>query len=125
MRSKLQTSSPAYRSLVCRASLTGLCLNRWTRRTSSPGKIVGRSASGTSQMQERTRLENAIKACQQLENQMNGHVELIELGEAEGDADVAESEALWWRKRNMEVETLLSGEADGNIPPEVRAVPAA
>ena len=70
-------------------------------------------------MQERTRLENAIKACRQLENQMNEHVELIELGEAEGDADVvAESEAaladLAAEAERMEVETLLSGEADGN-----------
>jgi peptide chain release factor 2 len=70
-------------------------------------------------MQERTRLENAIKACQRLENQMSEHVELIELGEAEGDEDViAESEAalaaLAAEAERMEVETLLSGEADGN-----------
>ena len=70
-------------------------------------------------MQERTRLENAIEACRQLENQMNEHAELIELGEAEGDTDVvAESEAaladLAAEAERMEVETLLSGEADGN-----------
>jgi len=70
-------------------------------------------------MQERTRLENAVKACRQLENQMYEHVELIKLGEAEGDADVvAESEAaladLAAEAERMEVETLLSGEADGN-----------
>ena len=70
-------------------------------------------------MQERTRLENAIKACRQLENQMNEHVDFIELGEAEGDTDVvAESEAaladLAAEAERMEVETLLSGEADGN-----------
>ena len=50
---------------------------------------------------------------------MNEHVEFIELGEAEGDADVvAESEAalaaLAAEAERMEVETLLSGEADGN-----------
>ena len=70
-------------------------------------------------MQERTRLENAIKACQRLEHQMNEHIELIELGEAEGDGDiVAESEAalaaLAAEADRMEVETLLSGEADSN-----------
>ena len=70
-------------------------------------------------MQERTRLENAIKSCQRLENQMKEHIELIELGEAEGDNDVvAESEAalaaLAAEAERMEVETLLSGEADGN-----------
>ena len=50
---------------------------------------------------------------------MNEHVEFIELGEAEGDDDVvAESEAalaaLAAEAERMEVETLLSGEADGN-----------
>ena len=70
-------------------------------------------------MQERTRLENAIKACRNLETEMHDHVEMIELGEAEDDADiVAESEAalveLVATAERMEVETLLSGEADGN-----------
>ena len=70
-------------------------------------------------MQERTRLENAIKSCRDLETDMNDHVGMIELGEAEGDADVvAESEAaleaLLATAERMEVETLLSGEADGN-----------
>ena len=50
---------------------------------------------------------------------MNEHIELIELGEAEGDDDVvAESEAaladLAAEAERMELETLLSGEADGN-----------
>lgn len=70
-------------------------------------------------MQERTRLENAIKACQKLESEMNDHIDLIELGEAEGDDEVVrESEvalaALAAEADRMEVETLLSGEADSN-----------
>lgn len=70
-------------------------------------------------MQERTRLENAIKACQKLESEMNDHIDLIELGEAEGDDEVVrESEAalaaLAAVAERMEVETLLSGEADSN-----------
>ena len=70
-------------------------------------------------MQERTRLENAIKACLKLDTEMNDHIDLIELGEAEGDADiVCESEAalaaLATEAERMEVETLLSGEADSN-----------
>ena len=70
-------------------------------------------------MQERTRLENAIKACRKLETEMNDHVDLIEMGEAEGDeAVIAESEAalaaLAAEAERMEVETLLSGEADAN-----------
>ena len=70
-------------------------------------------------MQERTRLDNAIKACQKLESEMNDHIDLIELGEAEGDDEVVrESEAalaaLAAEAERMEVETLLSGEADSN-----------
>lgn len=70
-------------------------------------------------MQERTRLENAIKACQKLESEMNDHIDLIKLAEAEGDDEVVhESEvalaALAAEAERMEVETLLSGEADSN-----------
>ena len=70
-------------------------------------------------MQERTRLGNAIAACKGLETEMNDHVGMIELGEMEGDADiVAESEAalgeLAKKAEGMEIETLLSGEADAN-----------
>ncbi len=70
-------------------------------------------------MQERTRLDNAIAECRNLETNMVDHVEMIELGEAEGDNDiVAESEAaleaLSKDAERMEVETLLSGEADAN-----------
>lgn len=70
-------------------------------------------------MQERTRLDNAIAACKGLETEMNDHVGMIELGEMEGDADiVAESEAalgeLAKKAEGMEIETLLSGEADAN-----------
>ncbi len=70
-------------------------------------------------MQERTRLEAAIKNCRSLETEMHDHAEMIELGEAEGDSDiVAESEAaleaLRAQAERMEVETLLSGEADSN-----------
>ena len=70
-------------------------------------------------MQERTRLENAINACRNLETELGDNVDMIELGEAEGDAEiVSECEAalsdLQARAERMEVETLLSGEADAN-----------
>ena len=70
-------------------------------------------------MQERTRLENAINACRALEAELNENVEMIDLGEAEGDSDIvaeceAALEALQQRAERMEVETLLSGEADAN-----------
>jgi len=70
-------------------------------------------------MQERTRLENAINACRALETELTENVEMIELGEAERDGDIvaeceAALEALQQRAERMEVETLLSGEADAN-----------
>ena len=70
-------------------------------------------------MQERTRLEQAINQCRQLQADLDDHIGMIELGEAEGDVDiVAESEALIaqmsQQAARLEVETLLSGEADTN-----------
>ncbi|MGC6472243.1 MAG: peptide chain release factor 2 [Parvibaculales bacterium] len=70
-------------------------------------------------MQERTRLEQAINQCRQLQSDLDDHIGMIELGEAEGDEEVvAESEALiaqmYEQAARLEVETLLSGEADSN-----------
>jgi len=70
-------------------------------------------------MQERTRLENALKNFAQLEQDLDDGIELIALGEEEGDEDtVSEGEAmlaaLVVEAEKQEVETLLSGEADSN-----------
>lgn len=70
-------------------------------------------------MKERTRLEAAIEACRGIERELTDHLDLIELGEAESDAGVvAEAEAalaaLKARAAKLELESLLSGEADGN-----------
>ena len=70
-------------------------------------------------MRERTRLDASIKAIDTLEAELNDNLELIEMGEAEGDdAIVAEAEAILTAARNRaakaELETLLSGEADAN-----------
>lgn len=70
-------------------------------------------------MRERTRLEDQIGAVRTLETSLNDNKELIEMGEAEGDADiVAEAEkALEDMKLDLEkrqLESMLSGEADGN-----------
>lgn len=70
-------------------------------------------------MQERRRLESAISACRALETELTENVEMIVLGEAESDSDIvseceAALEALQQRAERMEVETLLSGEADAN-----------
>jgi peptide chain release factor 2 len=70
-------------------------------------------------MRERQRLDSAINAVKKAEHELEDNVGLIELGEAEGDASVvAEAEAeiaqLARELALRQVETLLSGEADGN-----------
>ena len=70
-------------------------------------------------MRERQTLADAIGAYQALAGDLKDNVDLIELGEAEGDeAVVAESEAalkaLQDRAAQREIEALLNGEADAN-----------
>jgi len=70
-------------------------------------------------MQERTWLYGAINNVQSLEQDVEDAVTLIELGEAEEDADtIAEGETVLngvkVRAAKAELESLLSGEADAN-----------
>ncbi len=70
-------------------------------------------------MRDRQMLVDAIDTYTGIETELNDNVELIELGEAEGDKDVVgEAEtslkALAQRAAAKEVEALLNGEADGN-----------
>jgi len=70
-------------------------------------------------MRERDELDMAINAVKEFENGIRDNLELIELGEAEGDAQlVKDAEAslndLKARAGLLQVETLLSGEADAN-----------
>lgn len=70
-------------------------------------------------MKERQRLEAAIDGVKSAEQGVEDAIELIELGEAEGDNDViVDAEAglsdLRQDVQRREVEALLSGEADGN-----------
>ena len=70
-------------------------------------------------MRERTRLAAALDSFRDLERQFTDNVELIELGEAEGDREVvAEAEAALRRSAEkttrLRLESMLSGEADGN-----------
>jgi len=77
--------------------------------------------SGAAQavMRERGALESQITSLTEFETALRDNIDLIELGEAENDAEiVAEAEAaiskLAPRAARMQTETLLSGEADGN-----------
>jgi peptide chain release factor 2 len=70
-------------------------------------------------MKARTHLQNAIGKVIKFESSMKDHLGMIELGEAEGDASVvrdAENTLLEMAKQaaQLELESLLSGEADGN-----------
>lgn len=70
-------------------------------------------------MRERTRLDGQISGVRKLETDLSDQIELIEMAEAENDNDlVAEAErallALKNDVRAREMESLLSGELDGN-----------
>ena len=70
-------------------------------------------------MRERTKLEASISGYKRLESDLAESLELIEMGDAEGDAEiVAEAEAtlagLAETAQRLKLETLLSGEADQN-----------
>ncbi|MDR3439023.1 peptide chain release factor 2 [Telmatospirillum sp.] len=70
-------------------------------------------------MRERTHLEQSTSTVREIERERDDFLELIELGEMEGDLTVvADAEAgmarLRDRSRKMELESLLSGEADSN-----------
>ena len=70
-------------------------------------------------MRERTRISSAVDAVRRLEGDVGDTVELIAMAEAEGDtgmvADgIATLRALADEAKRREIESLLSGEADGN-----------
>jgi len=70
-------------------------------------------------MKERTRIENAVNGVREVEQGTQDQVDLIELGEEEGDEEIVK-EAIGELKRlsalmaAKQLESLLSGEADGN-----------
>jgi len=70
-------------------------------------------------MRERRRLDEAIGATRAIESELAGTVELIELADAEGDAELADEGTaslaeLSERAQGDKVKALLAGEADAN-----------
>ena len=70
-------------------------------------------------MRERTRLEESIAGVRTLESELEDALALMELGESEGDEEVvkeaeAQLKALQSATERRRLESLLSGEADGN-----------
>lgn len=70
-------------------------------------------------MRERTTLANQIEGVQQIEAEVEGTLELVELAEMEGDDSLVQDAVQTLRiiaedVRKREIESLLSGEADSN-----------
>ena len=70
-------------------------------------------------MRERRRLDEAITATRSIESELQGTVELIDLADAEGDAELANEGTtslaeLSTRAQGDKVKALLAGEADAN-----------
>ncbi len=70
-------------------------------------------------MRERSELEERLGAQKKLEGELDDALTLVELGEAEGDEatekeGVAALKALLAEAKRLQLEALLSGEADGN-----------
>ena len=93
-------------------------LEEFNARTEDPD-LWNDPAKAQSLMRDRQMLVDAIETEKSLSQTLSDNVELIELGEMEGDAEVvAEAEeairALQDRAAEKELEALLNGEADGN-----------
>ncbi|CAN2534480.1 Peptide+chain+release+factor+RF2 [Methylocapsa aurea] len=70
-------------------------------------------------MRERTQLEDQLGSIARFERDLDDAITLVELGEAENDADtekegIAQLVALLKESRERQIEALFSGEADGN-----------
>ncbi|PKA41027.1 peptide chain release factor 2 [Rhizobium sullae] len=70
-------------------------------------------------MRERQQLDDGINGVKQLEQQLNDNVELIEMGEEEGDESIVNEaedalKSLKAEAARRQVEAMLSGEADAN-----------
>ncbi len=81
--------------------------------------LWGNQALAQKLLKERDALRTSIERIQNLQKQLTDHVELIELAELEGDTTItveAETQLETLRKTTarLQLETLLSGEADNN-----------
>jgi peptide chain release factor 2 len=70
-------------------------------------------------MRERTQLDAKVSGCRALEAELRDTLELAEMAEADGDEAMVDDakaslDALAARAGQLELESLLSGEADGN-----------
>ncbi|WP_156943349.1 peptide chain release factor 2 [Ensifer sp. WSM1721] len=91
----------------------------WLNNKAEDPSLWNDAAEAQKLMRERQQLDDSITSLRRFEQQLNDNIELIELGEEEGDsAIVAEAEEALRQLRNeaakKQVEAMLSGEADQN-----------
>ncbi|WP_139015565.1 peptide chain release factor 2 [Ensifer aridi] len=91
----------------------------WLNNKAEDPSLWNDAAEAQKLMRERQQLDDSISSLRRFEQQLNDNIELIELGEEEGDsAIVAEAEEALRQLRNeaakKQVEAMLSGEADQN-----------
>ncbi|MCD1634902.1 peptide chain release factor 2 [Martelella mediterranea] len=91
----------------------------WLNNKAEDPNIWNDAAEAQKLMRERQLLEDGISAVRRVEDELSDNIELIELGEEEGDEDVVRDAEEGLRKmladvERRQVEAMLSGEADGN-----------
>ncbi|MBY5344216.1 peptide chain release factor 2 [Rhizobium leguminosarum bv. viciae] len=91
----------------------------WLNNKAEDPNLWNDASEAQKLMRERQQLDDGINGVKQLEQQLNDNIELIELGEEEGDQNVVKEaedalKALKAEAGRRQVEAMLSGEADGN-----------
>ncbi|MCZ4089608.1 peptide chain release factor 2 [Sinorhizobium psoraleae] len=91
----------------------------WLNNKAEDPSLWNDAAEAQKLMRERQQLDDGINGLRRFEQQLKDNIELIELGEEEGDAAiVADAEEALRQLRNeaakKQVEAMLSGEADQN-----------
>ncbi|WP_160005856.1 peptide chain release factor 2 [Rhizobium sp. 18055] len=91
----------------------------WLNNKSEDPNLWNDATEAQKLMRERQQLDDGISGVKRFEQQLNDNIELIEMGEEEGDADVVKEaedalKALRTEAARQQVEAMLSGEADSN-----------
>ncbi|HWU61984.1 MAG TPA: peptide chain release factor 2 [Ensifer sp.] len=91
----------------------------WLNNKSEDPNLWNNPTEAQKLMRERQNLDKSINGLKKLESELADNIELIELGEAEDDASIVKDaedaiRALRSEFARLQVEAMLSGEADGN-----------
>eukprot|EP01031_Cornospumella_fuschlensis_P010014 gene10014-12272_t len=104
-----------------RSEIENIAVRRldWLNNKAEDPSLWNDAAEAQKLMRERQQLDDGVNGLRRFEQQLRDNIELIELGEEEGDAAiVADAEQALRELRNeaakKQVEAMLSGEADQN-----------